>query len=366
VRGRSLFSETQYEPTVIDLFSGCGGGSIGLMQAGFVAVGAVEIDPNAAASYRLNVGSAPILGDIREVKATDLLSLAGLVRGELTLLVGCPPCQSFTLLRRGSDETAADAVRNRLPNQYLRLVEGLLPRHLAFENVPGMIESPRWRKAFDQLRQKLEALGYRLVWDVVDAADYGVPQHRRRLLLIGSRIAEPRMPTPTHVPDPGEGLMSHRTVRQALAALPKATLASADILHRPRRHRDIAVRRLKALKEGQARADLPRELQLDCHQDHNGHYDIYGRMWWDRPAPTLTSGCTNVTRGRFAHPTAPRAITVREALLLQGFPFDTSLAGGIESMSLQVGNAVPPPLARRIGEAVLAIDRAAAHRSAAG
>ena len=363
---RPVSRSTPDTPSVIDLFSGCGGGSIGFKSVGFAVVGAVEIDPDAAASYTANVGTAPILRDIRKVTAAELLAGAQLRRGELTLLFGCPPCQSFTVLRRGTAQTKADKARDRLPEEYLRLVDGLLPRHLAFENVPGMIDSRKWRKSFHRLHDGLLALGYRLVWDVVDAADFGVPQRRRRLLLVGSRVVDPRLPSATHSAEASDGLPAHQTVRQALAVLPPANADAKDLLHRPRRHRDIAIRRLAALAEGQARADLPDELRLTCHTDHKGHYDIYGRMWWDRPAPTLTSGCTNVTRGRFAHPTEPRAITVREALLLQSFPAGTSLTGGIESMSTQIGNAVPPLLARRIGETILAMEAITSPAAAAG
>src|SRR5207302_5783070 len=124
-----------------------------------------------------------------------------------------------------------------------------------------------------------------------------------------------------------------------------------DSLHAARKHKPIAIQRLAALKEGEARDDLPDDLQLECHKDHDGHHDIYGRMWWDRPAPTLTTGCTNVTKGRFAHPEQHRAITLREAMLLQTFPRTTVLNGTLEQMALQVGNAIPPLFARRIGAA---------------
>jgi DNA (cytosine-5)-methyltransferase 1 len=154
-------------------------------------------------------------------------------------------------------------------------------------------------------------------------------------------------------------LTSFATVRQTIGHL-VSTSETTDLLHRPRSHSELALRRLRSLREGQARADLPEELQLACHRNHNGHYDIYGRMWWDRPSLTLTSGCTNVTRGRFAHPKADRAITVREAFLLQTFPSDATLLGGVEAMALQIGNAVPPHLAKQIGATVALMDRKAA------
>src|SRR5262245_49295510 len=124
--------------TVVDLFCGCGGGSMGFHKAGFKTLGAVEIDEDAAAAFNLNVGIAPIVKDIRAVSGEDLLAPVWLARGELTLLFGCPPCQSFTVLRRGATPTKHDRQRNNLVYEYLRLVEELYPRHIAFENVPGL------------------------------------------------------------------------------------------------------------------------------------------------------------------------------------------------------------------------------------
>jgi DNA (cytosine-5)-methyltransferase 1 len=348
-------------PTVIDLFAGCGGGSTGFASAGFRVAGAVEIDPVAADAYQANVGLRPLVRDICSVQGSDLLEDAGLQPGELTLLFGCPPCQSFTILRRGATTTPLDLLRNELPGEYLRLVEELRPRHLAFENVPGMVEG-RWRPHFDMLIGRLQALGYRPAHGVVDAADYGVPQRRRRLLVIASRVAEPELPAATHAATRVDGLAPYGTVREAighLAPLESGQRDPEDVFHRARRHSPIALERLRAVPEGGGRKDLPAHLQLECHRDHDGHYDIYGRMWWDQPAPTLTSGCTNVTRGRFGHPQQDRAITVREAMLLQGFPPRAVLRGGVEAMALQVGNAVPPPLAECIGHRILEMERTA-------
>ncbi|WP_154675485.1 DNA cytosine methyltransferase [Parafrankia elaeagni] len=353
--------------TVVDLFAGCGGGSMGFRKAGFAPVAAVEIDDLAAAAYEANLGLRPIVRDIRDVSLDDLRA-AGVVPGELTLLFGCPPCQSFTVLRRGQDASAYDRRRNDLIYEYLRMVRELRPRHLAFENVPGLVTG-RWSSYFEVFRKMLADLEYKAVSHVVDAADYGVPQRRKRVLVVASRVAEPQLPPATHhapdaLPMPGQRL--HLTVREAIGAL--RPLASGqrdpdDRFHVARRHSEIALRRLRAVPEGGGRADLPDDLVLACHRDHQGHYDIYGRMWWNQVAPTLTSGCTNVTRGRFAHPEQDRAITLREAMLLQTFPSDAQLAGGVEAMALQVGNAVPSLLARRIGEQIAAME--AASRSGA-
>lgn len=345
------------ELTFVDLFSGCGGASLGLIAAGFRPLAAVEIDRTAAAAYELNTGLRPISRSIRGVSGNDLLRAAGVRPEECTLLSGCPPCQSFTSLRKGANSTRRDRRRNSLAQEYLRVAADIRPRHIAFENVPGML-SKRWRPRFDALLDGLQTLGYQTAWSVLDAAAFGVPQHRRRILVVASRVVAPILPRPTHGED-SSGLLPYVTVRHAIANLPalaSGEIDAEDLYHRARRHSSLALRRLRAIPEGGARRDLPPGLELECHKNHNGHYDIYGRMWWDRPAPTLTSGCTNVTRGRFAHPTQDRAITLREALLLQTFPPGAVLRGGVEDMALQVGNAIPPLLAQRIGEAIATME----------
>lgn len=346
--------------THVDLFAGCGGGSMGFDKAGFRTVGAVEIDEDAATAFELNLGIKPLVCDIREVSGKQLLSAAGLRRGQLTLLFGCPPCQSFTVLRRGFDPTDDDLRRNNLVFEYLRLVDELKPRHLAFENVPGLVEG-RWQRYFREFRRRLANLGYTMTSRVIDAAAYGVPQRRRRVLVIASRVIKPELPRVTHSEHGDDGLKPFVTVRDTISHLPRLVSGEqdqGDPFHRARRHSDLALRRLSCIPEGGGRADLPEELVLECHKDHDGHYDIYGRMWWDRVAPTLTSGCTNITRGRFAHPEQDRAITLREAMLLQTFPPAAKLRGGVERMALQVGNAVPSLLTERIGGCIAGMEEA--------
>jgi len=328
-------------------------------------VAAVEVDAVAAASYEANLGIRPMVRDIRRVGGRELLRAARVRRGECMLLFGCPPCQSFTILRRGATTTNRDRRRNRLVREYLRLVREIWPRHIAFENVPGMA-SGRWRQHCRRLVAGLRRLGYCVAFSIVDAADYGVPQRRERLLVIGSRVATPRLPEPSHGPSRRYGRKAHRTVRQAIGRLvPLAAGESqaSDPYHAARTHRPLTLKRLRAIPEGGGRTDLPRDLELRCHRDHNGHYDVYGRMWWDRPAPTLTSGCTNASRGRFTHPKCDRALTLREALILQSFPMRTILKGTTDQMAGQVGNAIPPRLARRIGLEVLAIEAGSSSRS---
>ena len=271
-------------------------------------------------------------------------------------------------MRRGAIESPKDQVRNALSEEYVRVIRDVFPRHIAFENVPGMLNG-RWRERFDAMLAALKELGYQVVSDVLDAADFGVPQHRRRLLVVGSRVTNPVLPVATHAKNGADGLLPYVTVRDAIGELPRLSAgerAAEDLYHRARRHSELNLRRLRAVPEGGGRRDLPAELQLKCHENHDGHYDVYGRMWWDRPAPTLTSGCTNITRGRFAHPEQDRAITLREAMLLQTFPTETILIGNDDEKALQIGNAVPPLLAQRIAECILDMERTALHEARIG
>ena len=344
--------------TVVDLFAGCGGGSMGFKKAGFTTVAAVEINKDSAASFALNVGIDPLVKDIRDVTVAELRK-SGVQPRSLTLLFGCPPCQSFTVLRRASKATDDDLRRNDLIFEYLRLVEGLRPRHLAFENVPGLVEG-RWSRYFDAFRERLEALGYTIAWRIADAAEYGVPQRRKRLLVVASRVTAPSLPEPTHAGTEADGIKLFVTVRDTIGHLRQLEAGDADPddpFHQARQHSDLTLRRLACIPEGGDRRNLPDELVLDCHRDHEGHYDVYGRMWWDRVAPTLTSGCTNVTKGRFCHPGQDRALTLREAMLLQTFPPHARLKGVTDGMALQVGNAVPSLLAQRVAETIIAMEQ---------
>jgi DNA (cytosine-5)-methyltransferase 1 len=332
---------------------------MGFKAAGFTTVAAVEINKDAAASFALNVGIQPLVKDIRDVKLTELRK-QGVRPGNLTLLFGCPPCQSFTVLRRGSKASEKDRQRNDLIYEYLRIVKDLRPRHLAFENVPGLVEKGRWRGHFEAFREQLEALGYTIAFDIVDAAEYGVPQRRRRLLVVGSRVTTPTLPKPTYAEVEADGKKRFVTVRDTIGHLTELESGEADPedpYHRARKHSDLTLQRLACIPEGGDRRSFTDDLVLDCHRDHDGHYDVYGRMWWDRVSPTLTSGCTNVTRGRFCHPQNNRALTLREAMLLQTFPPRARLTGTTDGMALQVGNAVPSLLAEQIGETAKAMER---------
>jgi DNA (cytosine-5)-methyltransferase 1 len=325
--------------TAIDLFAGPGGMTTGLKGAGFSVIGAVEIDPVAVATYRANHRKVRMFcGDIRRLAAKRVMKQLRLKPGDLDLLAGCPPCQGFSTLRTLNGNLQVDDPRNDLIKDYVRFVRVLRPKAVLMENVPGLMRDPRMAIAL----ATLERLGYPVKTGtrIANAVDFGVPQQRRRMVMTavkGGSVAMPRFIT-TRV-----------TVRTALAGMPKAG-SSGDPLHDHGEHRTAAIRSLIRLipKNGGSRLDLGPDLQLGCHQRTDGFYDIYGRMSWDRPAPTITSGCTNPSKGRFLHPSDHRAITLREAALLQAFPrhyrFDPT--AGKEAIAAMIGNALPPPLVR--------------------
>lgn len=318
----------------IDLFSGCGGLSLGLQGAGFVVAAAVEIDRKAQETYRLNHPNVRLYAeDIRKLDPAQLLLDAGLKAGELDLLAGCPPCQGFSRLRTKNKMTSVNDDRNDLVEDFLRFIEVMHPKTVMLENVPGLAKDPR----FVSMQNRLHALGYQTVVHVLDAADYSVPQRRRRLILLASRV---------HVPMVADKARKRLTVRAALKGMVEPGQGK-DKLHGLGENRSKKVRDLIARipKDGGSRNDLPAKYQLNCHKRSDGFSDVYGRLAWDDVAPTITSGCHNPSKGRFLHPGQNRTISLREAAVLQGFPrsYKFDVAHGKESIALMIGNALPPP-----------------------
>jgi len=327
--------------TAVDLFCGAGGLTEGLKQAGFTVLGAVESAPLASDAYKSNHPATLVLQrDIRRVSPVDLMDQVGLKRGELDLLAGCPPCQGFSTMRTHRRGTNVADPRNRLVAQFARFAEALYPRTLMMENVPALRDDRR----FKLMLARLTALGYTLSEAVLDAADFGVPQRRRRLVVLGCRGAKVNFAQPSEV---------RQSVRDSLAALPPPA-SSEDPLHNHGERRSQEIQELiRAIPpDGGSRRALGPERQLACHGRTNGWFDVYGRMAWDDVAPTITSGCINPSKGRFLHPEQHRAISLREAALLQAFPPDYffPLTGGKYRAADLIGNALPPRFVARHAE----------------
>lgn len=332
------------KPSAIDLFAGCGGLTCGLKKAGFRVVGAVEIVPLAAETYRENHPEVDMVEkDIRKLDAEEWRQRLELEPGELDLLAGCPPCQGFSTLRTRNGAKSNRDKRNNLVREMLKLVKAFRPKAILMENVPGL-ES---KKVFNEFVEALVVEGYHPKHEVHDVLHYGVPQRRKRLVLAAGRGFE--------VPFAREA-KGLTTVRQAIFDL-KPAGGSGDYWHDLTERRSPLMRRRIAAtpKDGGSRYAWPDELWLECHRNSDGFKDVYGRMKWDDVAPTITGGCFNPSKGRFLHPVEDRCITIREAALLQTFPktYRFSRNAGKQAVALMIGNAIPPEFVRRQGEQIL-------------
>lgn len=333
----------QPERAALDLFCGAGGLTLGLKQAGFRVLVGVEIDAVAAETYRKNHSDSICLEqDIRQIDPVALMNRLGLTAGQLSLLAGCPPCQGFSTLRTRKKSCSVDDDRNELLFEYLRFVDAFRPQALMMENVPALLKDKRMSIFLDKLKE----FGYQVDENSVrieDAANYGVPQRRKRMIL---QILK-------HGCIPATKMVKKVTVRMALcrAKLKPAGL-SGDSLHDDISiHGNHVLAIIKAIpKDGGSRAALPDKLVLNCHKNNaSGFRDVYGRMKWDDVAPTMTGGCGNPSKGRFLHPEENRAITLREAAILQSFPkkYWFSNKKGRAGIALMIGNALPPEFIRR-------------------
>lgn len=321
------------------------------MTAGFLATDgfdvalAVESNPDAAHTYATNFGDEHLhIGRIQDVESFP----------DADVIVGGPPCQGFSPLNRQREATES----RDLWREYWRALKSVLPAAFVMENVPELLNS----EEFASFASAARRTGYRLKCDVLNAADFGVPQRRRRAIVIGvlgaHEDAELPWPEATH----GPGQQDYVTVRDALAALPPEP--DGVNWHRPRRPWPESVIRYKAVPANggnrhQMQENLDRagkgHLVPRCWREHaSGSHDVFGRLWWDRPAPTIRTEFYKPEKGRYLHPEAHRSITIREGALLQSmgdftFPDEQSMT----AVGRQIGNAVPPLFARRIAEVLL-------------
>lgn len=342
---------------VIDLFSGCGGSALGFNQVGFPIKVAVDIDKNASKSFKLNFPDSVVFdSDISYLSGKDLLSAGGFKNGKEVILIACPPCQGFSSARRNSERISDP--RNKLIYEFLRIVDEIKPSAFVMENVPGLATNIG-KPIFLHILQRLNKLGYQTVYDIVNTADYGVPQKRKRLVLLGTNNSDIRLrfPSKTNVdPSRSSDLPVWNTVREALEDLPALNAGEKninDFMHASANLADINIKRIKQTPhDGGDRMSWTKDLVLECHKTTNGHRDVYGRMKWDAPSPTITGGCVMISKGRFGHPEQNRAISLREAARLQTFPDSFKFAGNFGEIAKQIGNAVPPLLARKAAETI--------------
>ena len=334
--------------TAIDLFAGAGGSSAGLKAAGFRVLAAIESESSAAATYANNQPEVKLFEcDIRKVKPKTFREALGLAPKDLTLLNACPPCQGFSTLGRGN----AEDKRNDLISIVLPFVREIRPQAFVIENVPAV----RYDKRLKRVIEESEKLGYDVRVYLVDAVEFGVPQTRRRLIVVGI-LSDNDVPFPEHIAEllPRSFRRDPLPITEVLAKAGPIR-GTHDSIHRARTSTPAVFERIRSVPVNGDRFDLPQDQQLECHKALNERRNAtgpYGRIRTDGPAPTLTTRCTTPSCGRFVHPTEHRGISLREAALIQTFPIGYAFSGSYQSIEAQIGNAVPVRLAEALGMAV--------------
>lgn len=327
----------------IDLFCGVGGLTRGLQDAGVRVHAGFDIDPACQFPYAHNNGATFVHKSVSELTAADINGW--FTPGSVRLLAGCAPCQPFSTMANSA--TTRDEKKWGLLGEFARLVREVEPELVTMENVPRVTN----HAPFKQFIATLEELGYAVDARRVRCADLGIPQERRRFVLVASRLGTPIQ---LHVET-----TQVATVRQAIGDLPALKAGETDPLdpmHKARSLTAINLERIRASRPGGTWQDWPEYLRAPCHQADSGasYKSVYARMTWDKPAPTMTTQCYNFGTGRFGHPEQDRAISLREAAILQSFPKTYKFVADdqtvqFSSVGRMIGNAVPPKLGYVVG-----------------
>lgn len=333
----------------IDFFCGGGGMTRGLLDAGIDVICGLDFNPNCRNTYEHNNHVPYLNQDISDVTGAQLFEeFPGLEDVDELLMVGCAPCQPFSKLNP-NDPNEHKSVN--LLNEFGRLIQEMNPAHILVENVATIAQ--RGENVLGTFLNTLERQGYLYDSEVINAKNYGIPQNRKRFVLIASRRFQPHIPPETH----GEEMLPYVTVRNAIGNYPE--IQAGEECQNVANHKAANLSPLNLQRimntphDGGGRVDWPEALWLDCHQENIGHTDVYGRMYWDRVSPTLTSKCISISNGRFGHPEQNRAISLREAAALQTFEDNYIFEGSQAEIAKQIGNAVPVRLAQVLGEYIL-------------
>lgn len=336
---------------VVDLFCGTGGLSYGMKSRGLTIVSGYDIDPTCQFAFETNNDAKFYVKDIRDVTGDDVKKLYS--RKSIRVLAGCAPCQPFS--------SYAHTNKNKDPHKYDllyefgRLVKEVQPDIVTMENVPSILTFSL-KPVFPDFVKTLKEERYNVNYQVVFCPDYGIPQTRRRLVLLASRLGPISLIEKTNTPE------NYKTVGDTirdLEPIEAGGVSATDPLHRCRSLTATNLLRIHNTPYGGSWKDWPEELVLDCHRKKSGKSfgSIYGRMKWEEPSPTITTECTGIGNGRFGHPEQDRAISIREAALLQTFPvtyqfFEKDSEVSLKNASRYIGNAVPPRLGEVIADSI--------------
>ena len=334
--------------SVVDLFCGAGGLTHGLLATGFHIAAGIDMDPQCRYPYEYNNRTRFIQMDVNELTAKELSRC--FLDGRPRILVGCAPCQPFSLYNQKNKDP-----KWRLVQKFGKLVVDTRPDVVSMENVPRLLKYEKG-SVFDALRTLLERAGYYVWYDVAVVADYGVPQYRRRLVLMASLHGELSLEVQRTKQD------RYQTVEQAIGHLPPIGAGETDPddrLHTAGRLSPLNLKRIRASMPGGSWEEWEEELRAECHRADTGrgYKSVYGRMKLEEPSPTITTQFFGFGNGRFGHPEQDRALSLREGAILQSFPPHYEFVPPAERVQFKavgrmIGNAVPFLLGRAIGRSI--------------
>lgn len=332
---------------VVDLFCGIGGLTKGLQLSGLNVVAGIDIDETCRFAYEENNDAVFIHEDVTNLVAENILNFY--TDGCIKILVGCAPCQPFSKYTKRYRKEGHIDQKWKLLYSFSRLIKEINPNIISMENVPELAKEV----VFRDFISSLESLGYHVYWRIIYCPDYGVPQKRKRLVLLASRLGNIDMIPPMYTSE------TYITVRQVIGDLPPledGEVDNDDILHCTSKLSEINRKRISQSVQGGTWRDWEESLRLKCHKKSSGksYPSVYGRMHWDEPSPTITTQFYGYGNGRFGHPEQNRALSLREGLILQSFPRDYVLVEENSQLTKRelgthIGNAVPVELGRAIG-----------------
>lgn len=347
----------QKKLVAIDLFCGVGGITHGFVREKIQVVAGIDNDPSCKYSYEYNNKSAFICDDIANISSLSIKKLYKEAKADVRILIGCAPCQPYSSLNSKRVQYKKKHSDWEPLEHFIRIIQEVKPEIVSMENVKELSDVDKY-PIFRRFLECLSSNGYSYSYEVVDTSTYGVPQKRKRLVLLASRMGEISLMDATHL-DPAK----MKTVQDAIGGLPSIVdgeVFEKDPLHQCSKLSLLNKSRIKATpKNGGSAKDWPEHLVLECHKADSGKTymaTVYGRMRWGEPSPTITTNCLTLGSGRFGHPTQDRAISLREAALLQSFPQNYDFIGNEKvsrtTLSRHIGNAVPVRLAEVIAQSI--------------